>query len=123
MGFWTASNAQDTLLTAIGNGYGWFDVAEMVDGPGEYPGLRSIVLNAPSDDYQVGVNPYDDCGATVTASALAKTRDRIIKRDSGVNLRDDLLAQLRSSGDDYDVDADAADCLLQIHVFGEVVFG
>ncbi len=67
-----------------------------------------------------GCNP--DGMYTVTHETVRKGIQELL--DSG-SIRDDLLGQIMRSvlEDEADIDADAADCIVQQGLFGEVVYG
>lgn len=61
---------------------------------------------------------------TVDVHTVHRGVERILRREEGCRVRDDLYAQvLTLTTDDPDVDADAADCVLQAGMWGEIIYG
>lgn len=62
---------------------------------------------------------------TVTYETIALGIERILRGDEGCRIRSDLRMQVLSAihPDDADIDADAADCIVQAGLFGEVRYG
>jgi hypothetical protein len=98
------------------------DVADHLTGSGatSYSWWRSLTRQADGTTYLVsGDNPDDETEQvvrTVTADDVRRVRAEMLGDRHKVN--DRVLRDLRD-----DPDADAVDCLLQVLVYGEVVYG
>ena len=100
----------DILTNALYACWGWWGRCTHAPGEGAY-----------------NIQELDDIGEVVathpfTLDSIARACASIISGE--VPLRPDLAKQVRSAvSDDPDIDADAADCVLQLAVFGEVRYG
>lgn len=109
----------DVLTTATEGGIGYWCRAEDVVRDDDLGVLRLDGCR------EVGVDPCWP-GKTISLDTVAEGVRRILGNDPACQIRADLLAQvmtLTGREGDADVDADAADCIVQAGLFGEIVYG
>ena len=101
----------DVFVTAMYGGIGYWSVA--ADWSEEVDDFFAYIEDTEDDDARY----------TIDADVIARGINRIL--DGTVGIRSDLLDQVKStrSYDECDVDADAADCIVQVGLFGEIRYG
>jgi hypothetical protein len=117
----------DVLTTAVEGGIGYWSAVtdcERVNG-GERDLCWLSVTLAPYPDDEWGVFDLNDKRPlVVTLRDVARGIELILTNKVGI--RADLKAQVAlalGNPEDADIDADAADCIIQAACFGEIVFG
>lgn len=104
----------DIIDTALSAGWSWWGQVN-----------RDTSGSPPVEQYHI--EELDDDGWClrwhyVHERYVAEAIAQVLRHEH--RLRPDLLRQIRSATcPDPDIDADAADCLLQIAAFGEVIYG
>ncbi len=111
-------NGTDILTAAVEGGIGYW--SEVVDAKRDKDlGWKRVTL-APSLDLIVNEEVGDEWPAdrkvVVTAGDCTAAAKRIVKEKLA---NDRIIGYI--TGDD--IDADAADCIVQVAVFGEIVYG
>lgn len=112
----------DVLCTMIESGYGWFawESQERETAADEVLGWRyraAVAVEIDEDDGTEGQRRKID--AAVIAEAIGK----ILTGGPTNSVLRDCIASAVAEGDPGRIDAEAADCIAQIAVFGEVRYG
>lgn len=114
----------DVFITAMEQGIGYWAVASQVESSGEGSDLKyiSAMLADREEAYDSGLDPNEFTWYRIDKDVIVKGIERIMSGEVGI--RSDLHAQVSGSirADDCDIDADAADCIVQAGVFGELVY-
>ncbi len=111
----------DIMCTALEGGIGYWCIADDVRrterGKGEHWDYVSFdAWDAEDDD--------TPCFGTVTYDVIRLGVQRLL--EGGVKIRPDLLAQVQTithGEGNEDIDADAADCIVQAGLFNDLVYG
>lgn len=114
----TAENVDDVMTTAAYGGITyWADEPTPEDFAGAKPGEHTIREKETGKVFQLSPN---------------KIRQAIVEVAEGMHTNDTIRDYVRSAFDYWteedgidcgDIDADAADCIVQVACFGEVVYG
>lgn len=106
----TRETLDDILTNALYACWGWWGRCWHAEGDGAHN-----IQELDEDGEVVETHPF-------TLDSIARACASIISGE--VPIRDDLAKQVRSAVTrDPDIDADAADCILQLAVFGEIRYG
>lgn len=105
---------REILTTALEGGIGYWSVASEIERD-EQLNVISVKLE-PTEDPDIIFN-----ADTIHAPRLQSAINRITTGDYA-NLRSDIIAAVRS-GDTGEIDADVADCIVQLAMFGSVMYG
>lgn len=109
----TDETLMDVLTTAVEGGINYWASAKKIERDDDLNVTKIVGLFDKEDGEAKG-----DVDLTTVANGI----EAILS--GKVGLRSDLLRQVYSTiTDDMDVDADAADCIVQAGLFGEVVYG
>lgn len=107
----TRQTCTDILDTALAAGWGWWGECDRAPVAGVVYSIEVMDEHGNVDERRV-----------FSQASIAHAIERIIADE--VQLRPDLRRQVETAiTDDPDLDADAADCVVQVAVFGKVVFG
>jgi len=112
-------NARDVLTTAVddGSGYWMFDRQNCTEVFINKADDGTVIWLEFKSDVMGKVQDY-----TIDTCCIAEAARMVVAGE--VQLRPDLKSQVESfASEDMDIDADAADCLLQIAAFNCIVFG
>lgn len=121
VGYWSAAE-----------GYRWFD-PELSGGtaaPGPQGTANAWAILVPADE-EASFADWPHTGpdgrgrAEVTVESVTRAVGRIVRGQLGHHLRENIVADIRHGVREWDasyIDADAADVIVQVAVFGEVVF-
>ena len=116
----------DIFITAIEQGIGYWAVASQTEYTGEGSSLTyvSAMLADREEAFTWGSRSrLEFTWHRLDKDVIVKGIERIMSGEVGI--RSDLHAQISESirADDCDIDADAADCIVQAGIFGELVYG
>lgn len=124
----TISNIMITAFDANYGGSWYWAVPDWI----ETPTASCTYIRTAGDNWThvyAQVNPDEPIGDVEQDKPFVVTRT-VVERGiqliltGKVGIRSDLLAQVQTLFlDDVDIDADAADCIIQAGVFGELVYG
>lgn len=117
--------SDDTASIFIGSGalnYGWYNVIE-------FSGIDYV--DKSEDDWRVVVTvpDYDDEKHTIDHAILMRAVRRIARKEGrdiphlSPDVRYECLSLVFGRADDVDFDADFADQVIQVALFGKIVFG
>ena len=111
----------DIFITAIEGGIGYWAYSEEYhwrkeDGSDDLDGFHSIVVDTEDED------AFER--STINAAVIEKGIQKI--KDPKFQINDTTRKKVMVADileDDYDFDADDADCIVQAGLFGELMFG
>jgi len=111
----------DVLTTAVEGGSGYWLFGEDVQ-PRSAQAIRNSDHDVTRIEFEVVVGSNDDGRRVVTPQKIVDAAQKVL--DGRVQVRPDLVDQIGTLGTGrFDIDADAADVLVQVAAFGEIVYG
>ncbi len=123
----TLAEAGDILTTAIESGYFavhyWADVKDVQRGAESIVVSITLSPDADADEGDFSVNSVVDQHSVKKAWRGVATAVAAGKPPFSADLVDQMVENSREAGEAGGVDALVADCLVQIALMGEVVFG
>lgn len=118
--YWADVNAESTGNAAGIDDVRDFDVSDYVDEDATDDDKDGLVYTAAS--FVVSKDPTQ--GGTLDLQGIADAIERVASGEVEVPpaIREIILAAVRD-GDASDIDAEAADCIVQVGLFDEIVYG
>lgn len=113
----------DVLTTGVETGYEWFDWTEYQHeymAGVEIEDVRAACRFFRDDD------SYSEDSVEITLDDIASAIEKIEQTGPSIGLHKDNIGIIlggRSDNDAGDIDADLADAIIQVAVFGEVIYG
>jgi hypothetical protein len=118
----TEQDRSDILVTAIEGGIGYWAGAERIDRDEDLNILRADLYDRYTEDEE-GEPHTTTCSLTTKDTALDRAMERILDE----SLCGDWIVQYVRDAVEHDdlgfIDATAADVIVQVAMFGEVIFG
>ena len=118
--YWADVNAESTDNAAGSDGARYFDLSDYVEVDDNANDSGEPFYNSAS--FAVSKDPTQ--GGTLDLQGVADAIERIATGEVEIQpaIREIILAAVRE-GDATDMDAEAADCIIQIGLFDEIVYG
>lgn len=128
----------DIIITALEGGIGYWSKCDPLERDENLNYLRTRVF-VPAEDGETGLKPEPEhdyteeggyfgpvdyvCVGTLTAASVRKALKDILKGDTEFPGLKGAVAAADYGDGDYDIDADLADRIVQVAIFGKEIYG